>query len=207
MSSYLRVGPHKYTNGITLATSDHISSPIPRPPKLKFAVANQTPLPLAYFPTGSFLLEETPAARSGFHLAAVAQTRRRCAAVERRPDATRCAGAHRRCTDIPRRPRARAAMESGRACQWQLADARDAGRPGCGRAAAALAPGPHRGSYPGELPFSSTRSGKLWSKETQYKTARQVSEEAGLDSTDGGSFRLRHAFIYESCGAGRTSIR
>ncbi|MDM0014980.1 site-specific integrase [Variovorax sp. J22P168] len=42
--------------------------------------------------------------------------------------------------------------------------------------------------------FPSTRSGKPWGKESQYKSARQVLEDAGLDSSEGGSFRLRHTF-------------
>jgi integrase len=46
----------------------------------------------------------------------------------------------------------------------------------------------------GSFLFPSTRSGKPWSKEAQYKAAKQVLEEAGLDSSDGGSFRLRHTF-------------
>ncbi|MGK6309764.1 tyrosine-type recombinase/integrase [Variovorax sp. DT-64] len=46
----------------------------------------------------------------------------------------------------------------------------------------------------GEFLFPSTRSGKPWSKQSQYNAAREVLEEAGLDSTEGGSFRLRHTF-------------
>ena len=46
----------------------------------------------------------------------------------------------------------------------------------------------------GEYLFPSTRSGKPWSKESQYKAAREVLEEAGLDSSEGGSYRLRHTF-------------
>jgi integrase len=42
--------------------------------------------------------------------------------------------------------------------------------------------------------FPSTRSGKPWGKESQYKCARAVLEEAGLDSAEGGSFRFRHTF-------------
>ncbi|RYZ12033.1 MAG: site-specific integrase [Comamonadaceae bacterium] len=42
--------------------------------------------------------------------------------------------------------------------------------------------------------FPATRSGKPWSKDSQYRSARGVLEEAGIDSTDGGSFRLRHTF-------------
>ena len=46
----------------------------------------------------------------------------------------------------------------------------------------------------GEFLFPSTRSGKPWSKLSHYKCARQVLEDAGLDSSEGGSFRLRHTF-------------
>lgn len=46
----------------------------------------------------------------------------------------------------------------------------------------------------GDFLFPSTRSGKPWSKESQYKTARLVLEEAGLDASEGGSFKLRHTF-------------
>ena len=46
----------------------------------------------------------------------------------------------------------------------------------------------------GEFLFPSTRSGKPWGKESQYKCARAVLEEARLDSSEGGSFRLRHTF-------------
>lgn len=42
--------------------------------------------------------------------------------------------------------------------------------------------------------FPSTRSGKPWGKESQYKCARAVLEDAGIDSREGGSFRLRHTF-------------
>lgn len=46
----------------------------------------------------------------------------------------------------------------------------------------------------GQFLFPSTRTGKPWGKESQYKCARAVLEEAGLDSSEGGSFRLRHTF-------------
>ena len=42
--------------------------------------------------------------------------------------------------------------------------------------------------------FPSTRSGKPWGKESQYKCAKAVLEDAGIDSREGGSFRLRHTF-------------
>jgi len=46
----------------------------------------------------------------------------------------------------------------------------------------------------GEHLFPSTRSGKPWGKESQYRCARELLAQAGLDSTEGGSFRLRHTF-------------
>lgn len=46
----------------------------------------------------------------------------------------------------------------------------------------------------GDFLFPSTRSGKPWSKEAQYKAARQVCEDAALEDQEGGSFRLRHTF-------------
>ena len=42
--------------------------------------------------------------------------------------------------------------------------------------------------------FPSTRTGKPWLADSQYKNARDVLEEAGMESRDGGSFRLRHTF-------------
>ncbi|MGO4396248.1 tyrosine-type recombinase/integrase [Variovorax sp. M-6] len=47
---------------------------------------------------------------------------------------------------------------------------------------------------PGDYLFPSTRTGKQWHKESHYKCAKQVLEEAGIDSSEGGSFRLRHTF-------------
>ncbi len=49
-------------------------------------------------------------------------------------------------------------------------------------------------SIQGQFLFPSTRAGKPWGKESQYKCARAVLEDAGLDSAEGGSFRLRHTF-------------
>lgn len=46
----------------------------------------------------------------------------------------------------------------------------------------------------GEHLFPSTRTGKPWLADSQYKNARQVLEDAGMDSREGGSFRLRHTF-------------
>ncbi|VWX61366.1 Site-specific recombinase XerD [Burkholderiales bacterium 8X] len=49
-------------------------------------------------------------------------------------------------------------------------------------------------AMPGPHLFPSTRTGKPWSKDSQYRASRAVLEEAGIDSADGGSFRLRHTF-------------
>lgn len=47
---------------------------------------------------------------------------------------------------------------------------------------------------PGDHLFPSTRTGKPWSKKSQYQAARDVLGEAGIERADGGSFRLRHTF-------------
>lgn len=59
----------------------------------------------------------------------------------------------------------------------------------------------------GDYLFPSTRSGKPWSKEAQYKAARQVFEEAGLDGTEGGSFRLRHTFALRQLRRGTDAVQ
>ena len=46
----------------------------------------------------------------------------------------------------------------------------------------------------GDFLFPSTRAGKQWHKESHYKCAKKVLEDAGIDSREGGSFRLRHTF-------------
>jgi integrase len=53
-----------------------------------------------------------------------------------------------------------------------------------------------------QLLLTSTRSGKSWGKESQYKCARAVLEEAGLDSAEGGSFRLHHTFAFRQLKRG-----
>lgn len=57
----------------------------------------------------------------------------------------------------------------------------------------------------GDFLFPSTRTGKPWSKESQYKAARLVLQEAGLDAPDGGSFRLRHTFALRQLRRGTTA--
>lgn len=59
----------------------------------------------------------------------------------------------------------------------------------------------------GNYLFPSTRSGKPWSKEAQYKSAKQVFEEAGLDAADGGSFRLRHTFALRQLRRGTDAVQ
>ena len=46
----------------------------------------------------------------------------------------------------------------------------------------------------GTFLFPSTHTGKQWHKDSQYQCARRVLEDAGIDSSRGGSFRLRHTF-------------
>jgi site-specific recombinase XerD len=46
----------------------------------------------------------------------------------------------------------------------------------------------------GNFLFPSTRTGKQWLRDSQYQCAKRVLEEAGVDSREGGSFRLRHTF-------------
>lgn len=50
--------------------------------------------------------------------------------------------------------------------------------------------------------FPSTRSGKPWGKVAQYESARRVLEAAGIDTAQGGSFRLRHSFALRQLQAG-----
>jgi integrase len=46
----------------------------------------------------------------------------------------------------------------------------------------------------GDHLFPSTRTGKQWLRHSQYEGALHVLEQAGMDSREGGSFRLRHTF-------------
>ncbi|MBS0343176.1 MAG: site-specific integrase [Proteobacteria bacterium] len=46
----------------------------------------------------------------------------------------------------------------------------------------------------GEFLFPSTRTGKAWHADSQYRNALQVLRDAGMASREGGSFRLRHTF-------------
>jgi integrase len=58
---------------------------------------------------------------------------------------------------------------------------------------------------PGKMLFPSTRSsGKPWGKVAQYNAARQIMANAGVDTTEGGSFRLRHTFALRQLRRGKT---
>ncbi|MDM0108039.1 tyrosine-type recombinase/integrase [Variovorax sp. J22R24] len=47
---------------------------------------------------------------------------------------------------------------------------------------------------PGDMLFPSTAAGKPWSKQSHYSTTRQLLADAGLDDSEGGTFKLRHTF-------------
>jgi len=55
--------------------------------------------------------------------------------------------------------------------------------------------------------YPSTRTGKQWSENSQYKSARQVLEDAGVDSREGGSFRLRHTFAMRQLRRGTPPLQ
>ena len=59
----------------------------------------------------------------------------------------------------------------------------------------------------GEFLFPSTRAGKPWSKDSQYRSARSVLEEAGIEAADGGSFRLRHTFAIRQLRRGTAPVQ
>ena len=59
----------------------------------------------------------------------------------------------------------------------------------------------------GEFLFPSTRTGKPWSKLSHYECARQVLEDAGLDNSEGGSFRLRHTFAIRQLRRGTDAVQ
>ncbi len=54
----------------------------------------------------------------------------------------------------------------------------------------------------GELLFSSTRTGKPWSKDSHLQAVQRVLEDAGLEPhlTTGGAYRLRHTFALRQLG-------
>lgn len=59
----------------------------------------------------------------------------------------------------------------------------------------------------GEYLFPSTRAGKPWSKDSQYRSARSVLEEAGIEAADGGSYRLRHTFAIRQLRRGTAPVQ
>ncbi|MGJ7523898.1 tyrosine-type recombinase/integrase [Variovorax sp. LT1P1] len=60
---------------------------------------------------------------------------------------------------------------------------------------------------PGPMLLPSTRSGKPWSKQSHYAATRQLLVEAGLDSHEGGAFRLRHTFALRQLRRGTAPER
>lgn len=56
---------------------------------------------------------------------------------------------------------------------------------------------------PGDVLFPSTRSGKVWSKVSQYNATKEVLQAAGIDDVEGGSFRLRHTFALRQLRRGK----
>ena len=56
---------------------------------------------------------------------------------------------------------------------------------------------------PGLALFPSTRTGKVWSKNSQYNATKEVLRAAGVDDVDGGSFRLRHTFALRQLRRGK----
>lgn len=62
-------------------------------------------------------------------------------------------------------------------------------------------------NIPGEHLFPSTRTGKQWSKDSQYRASRAVFEEAGIENAEGGSFRLRHTFAIRQLRRGTEPVQ
>ena len=58
----------------------------------------------------------------------------------------------------------------------------------------------------GDFVFPATRTGKPWSKNSQYAAVREVLDASGIDKSlvPGGSFRLRHTFALRQLRRGRT---
>ena len=65
-------------------------------------------------------------------------------------------------------------------------------------------------AIPGHVLLPSTRTGKIWSKVSQYNATAEVLGAAGVDDVAGGSFRLRHTFalrqLKKGRGAGEVSV-
>lgn len=58
-------------------------------------------------------------------------------------------------------------------------------------------------AIPGQALFPSTRTGKVWSKVSQYNATKEVLQAACVDDVDGGSFRLRHTFALRQLRRGK----
>lgn len=50
-------------------------------------------------------------------------------------------------------------------------------------------------NIPGAMALPSTRTGKPWSKNSHYKTTKEVLRAAGISEVEGGTYRLRHTFV------------
>ena len=59
----------------------------------------------------------------------------------------------------------------------------------------------------GPMLFPATSSGRPWGKVAQYMAAKAVLTEAGLDDTEGGSFKLRHTFALRQLKRGTAPER
>ena len=55
----------------------------------------------------------------------------------------------------------------------------------------------------GQALFPSTRTGKPWSRVSQYNATKEVLQAAGVDDVDGGSYRLRHTFALRQLRRGK----
>jgi integrase len=59
---------------------------------------------------------------------------------------------------------------------------------------------------PGTMVFPATKgTGRAWGKDSQYASAKDVLQAAGIDEVDGGSFRLRHTFALRQLRRGKTA--
>ena len=59
----------------------------------------------------------------------------------------------------------------------------------------------------GPMLFPATRSGRPWGKVAQYMAAKAVLADAGLQDTEGGSFKLRHTFALRQLKRGTAPER
>ena len=60
-------------------------------------------------------------------------------------------------------------------------------------------------AIPGDVLLPSTRTGKPWSKVSQYNATAEVLTDAGIDDVAGGSFRLRHTFAVRQLKKGHSA--